>query len=61
MKRSIKKALGFKDKTKILDRKNTHNGGWGFSSVVERLLSKCKALGLVLSYRKTKQNKTEYI
>jgi len=33
--------------------------GWGFSSAVERLPSKHKALGSVLSYRKTKQNKTK--
>jgi len=29
--------------------------GWGFSSVVERLPSKCKALDLVLSSEKEKK------
>lgn len=29
--------------------------GWGFSSVVGRMPSKCKALGLVLSFRKEKR------
>jgi hypothetical protein len=32
--------------------------GGGFSSVVECLPSKCKALGSVLSSEKTKENKT---
>jgi len=31
--------------------------GWGFSSVVERLPSKRKALGSVLSSKKTKKQK----
>jgi len=31
--------------------------GWGFSSVVERLPSKCKALGSVLSTRRKKKKK----
>jgi len=31
--------------------------GWGFSSVVERLPSKCKALGLVPSSKKKKKKK----
>jgi hypothetical protein len=32
--------------------------GWGFSSVVERLPSKCKALGSVLSSGKNKNKQT---
>jgi len=32
-------------------------GGWGFSSVVERLPSKLKALGSVLSSKKKKKKK----
>jgi len=32
------------------------SGGWGFSSVVEHLPSKCKALGLVPSSEKKKKN-----
>ena len=34
-------------------------GGWGFSSVVERLPSKPKALGLVLSSEKKKKKRVE--
>jgi hypothetical protein len=33
--------------------------GWGFSSVVERLPSKCKALGSVLSSGKKKKRQNE--
>lgn len=35
----------------------THIRGWGFSSVVERLPSKCKALGSVLSSGGEKKKK----
>jgi hypothetical protein len=35
-------------------------GGWGFSSVVERLPSKPKALGSVLSSRKKKKKRRNY-
>jgi hypothetical protein len=38
----------------ISDLKKIHKGGWGFSSVVERLPSKRKALGSVLSSGKKK-------
>jgi len=34
-------------------------GGWGFSSVVERLPRKCKALGLVPSSGKKEQKKKD--
>jgi len=36
-------------------------GGWGFSSVVEHLPSKLKALGLVLSSEKKKEKKKTYL
>jgi hypothetical protein len=34
-------------------------GGWGFSSVEERLPGKCKALSLVPSTKKKKKEKIE--
>ena len=34
--------------------------GWGFSSVVERLPSKCKALGSVPSSEKKKKKKQNF-
>jgi len=37
--------------------KEKEKGGWGFSSVVERLPSKRKALGSVLSSRKKEKKK----
>ena len=43
----------WKGKAKI---NKEQNGGWGFSSVVERLPSKRKALGSVLSSVKKKKN-----
>lgn len=39
--------------------KNHNFQGWGFSSVIESLPSKCKALGFVLnSGRKEKKNRS---
>lgn len=48
---------------KQLKHKEKKNRGWGFSSVVEPLPSKCKALGLVLSRKKKKleYNKESYL
>jgi hypothetical protein len=40
---------------RIVPHKNSQRRGWGFSSVVERLPSKPKALGSVLSFGKKKK------
>jgi len=39
------------------NNKNTHTQGWGFSSVVERLPRKRKALGSVPSFEKKERKK----
>jgi len=43
--------------TNRLDQKRNSSGGWGFSSVVERLPRKRKALGSVPSSEKKNQKK----
>jgi len=43
----------------VFPQENKRILGWGFSSAVERLPSKCKALGLVPSSEKKKKKKKE--
>jgi len=46
-------------RSSILNLIKKEEGGWGFSSVAERLPSKCKALGSVPSSGKKKKERKE--